>query len=157
MSLDIDALDLDEARRPELFESVPARRGVAFFVDAILIGLLMIPAAALLSVVAVATLGLGILLFPALFTIVALAYVALTLGGPQSATPGMRLVGIEARTGSGRPMFPLLAAMHALLFWASVSLLTPLVLLLALLTPRKRLLHDIILDVVVVNRHALRD
>lgn len=107
--------------------------------------------------VAVATLGLGILLFPALFTIVALAYVALTLGGPQSATPGMRLVGIEARTGSGRPMFPLLAAMHALLFWASVSLLTPLVLLLALLTPRKRLLHDIILDVVVVNRHALRD
>ena len=157
MNLDSDSIDLDEARRPELFESVPARRVVAFFVDAILIGLLMIPGALVLFVIAVATLGIGILLFPALFAIVALTYVALTLGGPNSATPGMRLVGIEARTGAGRPMFPLLAAMHALLFWASVSLLTPLVLLLALLTPRKRLLHDIILDVVVVNRNALPD
>ena len=52
-------------------------------------------------------------------------------------------------------MFPLLAIMHSLLFWFSVSFLTPLILLVGLFTPRKQLLHDLILGTVVVNSAAL--
>jgi uncharacterized RDD family membrane protein YckC len=44
-----------------------------------------------------------------------------------------------------------LGAMHAVLFWISVSMLTPLVLLIGLFNSRRRLLHDIILGTVVIN------
>ena len=49
-----------------------------------------------------------------------------------------------------------LAVMHALAFWFSVGLLTPLVLLVGLLTYRKQLLHDLLLGVVALNADALR-
>ena len=80
---------------------------------------------------------------------------ALTLGGPASATIGMRLSGVEMRTWSGAPMFPLLAVMHALIFWLSVGVLTPLILLVGLFTSRKQLLHDLLLGVVMVNSAPL--
>jgi uncharacterized RDD family membrane protein YckC len=68
----------------------------------------------------------------------------------------MRAAGVEMRTWSGQKMFPLLAAMHALLFWFSVSILTPLVLLVGLFTYRRQLLHDLLLGVVALNADALR-
>ena len=52
-------------------------------------------------------------------------------------------------------MFPLLAVMHALIFWFSIGLLTPLVLLVGLLTYRRQLLHDLLLGVVALNAGAL--
>jgi uncharacterized RDD family membrane protein YckC len=67
----------------------------------------------------------------------------------------MRMTGIEIRTWSGSGMFPLLAIMHALLFWFSVGLLTPLILLVGLFTRRKQLLHDLLLAVVAVNSGPL--
>jgi uncharacterized RDD family membrane protein YckC len=44
-----------------------------------------------------------------------------------------------------------LGATHAVLFWVSISFLTPLVLLVGLFNGRRRLLHDIILGTVVIN------
>lgn len=141
---------------PALFDGILSKRIVGFFIDAILIVALMIPAGMLVLVLGFVTLGLGWLLFPPLFAIVALIYIGLTLGGSASATPGMRVAGVEMRTWSGQRMFPLLAVMHALLFWFSVGLLTPLVLLVGLFTRRKQLLHDLLLGVVAVNADALR-
>jgi uncharacterized RDD family membrane protein YckC len=46
--------------------------------------------------------------------------------------------------------------MHALIFWFSVGLLTPLVLLVGLFTYRRQLLHDLLLGVVMVNSEPLR-
>jgi uncharacterized RDD family membrane protein YckC len=58
---------------------------------------------------------------------------------------------LELRTWYGAPGYFLLGAMHAVLFWVSISFLTPLVLLIGLFNGRRRLLHDIILGTVVVN------
>ena len=140
---------------PELFESVLSKRIVAFIIDAILIVLLMVPAALMILILGVLTLGIAWLLFPLLFAIVALGYCALTLGGRASATPGMRVVGVEMRTWNGQGMFPLLAVMHALIFWFSCGILTPLVLLVGLFTPRRQLLHDLLLGVVALNSDPL--
>jgi uncharacterized RDD family membrane protein YckC len=41
--------------------------------------------------------------------------------------------------------------MHAVLFWLSISLLTPFVLLIGLFNGRRRLLHDFVLGTVVIN------
>jgi len=145
----------DPETQPDLFDDVLSKRIVAFFVDAILVVLLMIPAGLLVLALGLLTFGLAWLLFPLLFAVVALSYEALTLGGPGSATVGMRIAGIEMRTWSGRRMFPLLAVMHALVFWFSVAILTPLVLLVGLFTYRRQLLHDLLLGVVALNARAL--
>jgi uncharacterized RDD family membrane protein YckC len=63
----------------------------------------------------------------------------------------MRAMGLEMRLWYGARPYPLLAAVHALLFWFSISLLTPLVLLVSLFSDRKRLLHDIVLGTMVIN------
>lgn len=146
----------DPQAEPDLFEGILSKRIVAFLIDAVLIVVLMIPAALIVLILGIVTLGLAWLLFPILFAIVSLGYVGLTLGGAASATVGMRVMGIEMRTWSGQRMFPLLAAMHALLFWFSVGLLTPLILLVGLFTERKQLLHDLLLSVVALNSDALR-
>jgi uncharacterized RDD family membrane protein YckC len=151
-----DRFAYDPATRPELFEGVLSRRIIAFVIDAVLIVLLMIPAALVVFILGIVTLGIGWLLYGALFAIVALGYVGLTLGGPNSATVGMRTSGLEMRTWNGSGMFPLLAVMHALIFWFSVGLLTPLVLLVGLFTYRKQLLHDLLLGVVMLNSEPLR-
>lgn len=148
----------DPATEPELFDGILSKRIVAFVIDAVLIVLLMIPALLMFFVLGIITLGIFWLLFPgffAIFAIVALAYVALTLGGQGSATPGMRFVGVTFRTWNGQRMFPLLAAMHALIFWFSCGILTPLILLVGLFTPRRQLLHDLLLGVVALNAEPL--
>ncbi|MES0808188.1 RDD family protein [Roseibium sp. SCPC15] len=141
----------DPVRNPELFEGVRSRRVFAFFIDVIVIALLTFGAGILVFFLGIFTLGLGFLLYAILPTAVALLYVAFTLGGPQASTLGMRAMGLEMRLWYGAKPYPLLAAVHAILFWFSVSLLTPLILLVSLFSDRKRLLHDIVLGVVVIN------
>lgn len=151
-----DRFVYDPAEQPELFSDVFSKRIVAFCIDVVLIALLMIPAAIMVLILGIVTLGLGWLLLFALVPLVALAYVAFSLGGGRSATPGMAITGVEMRTWSGGKAFPVLAAMHAILFYFSVALLTPLVLLVGLFTRRKQLLHDLLLGVVILNASALR-
>ena len=150
-----DRFVYDPDTQPDLFDGILSKRIVAFIIDAVLIVALMIPAGLLVLILGFVTLGIGWLLFPPLFAVVALIYIGLTLGGRGSATPGMWLVGVEVRTWSGQKVFPLLAVMHALLFWFSIGLLTPLVLLVGLFTRRRQLLHDLLLGVVALNADPL--
>jgi uncharacterized RDD family membrane protein YckC len=147
----------DPVARPELFESVLARRVIAFFIDVLVIAVPLALLAVFILMFGVVTLGLGwflYLLFTPVSVIWALFYYGLTLGGPAGATIGMRMVGIEMRTWYGGPMYFLLGAVHAIAFWLTVSLLTPFVLLVGLFNDRKRLLHDMLLGTVVVNSAA---
>jgi uncharacterized RDD family membrane protein YckC len=146
----------DPVERPELYESILAKRVVAFFIDAIIVFLLMIPAALIVALLGIFTFGIGWLLFAPLFALVALGYVAFTLGGSNAATVGMRALGIEMRVLDGGRPYPLLAAVHGLIFWLSVTILTPLVLIIALVADRSRPLHDLILNTVLLNSRHLR-
>lgn len=156
-SVDRSKAAFDPIQNPELFESVRSRRIFAFLIDVIIIALLTFGAGVLVFVLGVFTLGLGFMLYAILPTAVALLYVAFTLGGPRASTLGMRAMGLEMRLWYGARPYPLLAAVHVLLFWFSISLLTPLVLLVSLLSDRKRLLHDIVLGTVVINSGHYRE
>ncbi|MCW5695492.1 MAG: RDD family protein [Bauldia sp.] len=142
-------------RHPAFFVDVLPRRLIAFAIDMVIVIVLMLPVLLAVLVLGILTFGLGWVLFPFVFGVVGLGYLALTLGGENSATVGMKTVGIELRTIGGQKMYPLLAVLHGLLFWTSVSLLTPLILIVAFLNPRNRLLHDMLLGVVMVNSDAL--
>ncbi len=146
----------DPAVHPDLFAEILPRRLLAFAVDAVIVIVGTIPAFVAVAVLGVLTLGLGWLLFPFVFAIVGLGYLALTLGGSESATIGMRMAGLEMRTLGGERMYPLLAVLHGLTFWISVGLLTPLILIVGLLSNRARLLHDMLLGVVLMNAEPLR-
>jgi uncharacterized RDD family membrane protein YckC len=152
-TLDAGELAYDPAVHPELYEGVRTRRIFAFVVDAAVVLFLMVVAFIVIGILGIFTLGLAWLLIPAIWPVVAILYAVLTLGGPYSATPGMRFMGIEIRTLSGAPLEYGLALLHALGFWFSVSILTPLILLVALFTERKQLLHDLVLGTVAVRSY----
>jgi uncharacterized RDD family membrane protein YckC len=140
--------------QPELFRGVLTRRVFAFLIDIVVLAIPVILACLFIAVFGVVTLGLGWALFwlvsPA-SVIWALIYYGASLGGPHSATIGMRVMDLELRTWYGAPSYFVLGAMHAVLFWISVSVLSPLVLLVGLFNGRRRLLHDIVLGTVVIN------
>src|SRR6516165_1549115 len=127
MAFDFKPHAYDPVANPELFEGVLARRIVAFIIDVFII---------------------------AIPVIAALAYYGLTLGSPASATIGMRAMEIEMRIWYGAPAYFVLGAVHAVVFWISVSILTPFILLVGFFNIRRRLLHDILVGTVLINAQS---
>jgi uncharacterized RDD family membrane protein YckC len=81
----------------------------------------------------------------------AILYYGFTFGAPASATIGMRIMGIEMHTWYGAPAYFVLGAAHAVVYWITVSFLTPFILLLAFFNNRRRLLHDMLVGTIVIN------
>jgi uncharacterized RDD family membrane protein YckC len=157
VSLDVKPHAYDPIANPELFTGVLSRRLVAFFIDVIIIAVPVVAAAIFIFLFGIVTLGLGWLLFWLLSpasVIWALAYYGLTMGGAASATIGMRAMDIEIRTWYGAPAYVLLGAVHAIVYWVTISVLTPLILLVGLFNTRRRLLHDMLVGTVVINNPA---
>ena len=154
MSIDIKPHAYDPAAQPELFEGVLPRRVVAFAIDFVIIAAPIVLAAMVIFAFGVVTLGLGWALYwllPPGSVLWAIAYFGITLGAPESATIGMRMIDLEIRTWYGSPAYFVLGAVHAIAFWFSISALSPLILLVCFFNDRSRLLHDIVLGTVVIN------
>ena len=148
----------DPWTQPELFRGVLTRRVFAFLIDLVVLAIPVILAYVFIAVFGLITLGLGWLLFWLVWpasVIWAVIYYGASLGGPHSATVGMRVMDLELRTWYGAPSYFVLGAMHAVLFWISISVLSPLVLLVGLFNGRRRLLHDVLLGTVVINSSVL--
>ncbi len=144
----------DPVTEPELFRGLLTRRIFAFLIDLVVISVPVIFGYMFIAVFGLLTLGLGWLLFwlawPAA-VVWAIVYYGASIGGVHSATLGMRVMDLELRTWYGAPGYFVLGAMHAVLFWVSISFLSPLVLLVGLFDRRRRLLHDLVLGTVVIN------
>jgi len=157
VSIELKPHAYDPAANPELFEGVLARRCMAFVIDIIIIAIPVIFAAVFIFILGIVTLGLGwalyFLVYPAT-VIWAICYYGLTFGSPASATIGMRVMDLEMRTWYGAPAYFVLGAVHAVLYWLTVSFLTPFVLLVAFFNHRRRLLHDMLAGTIVINNPA---
>ncbi|MGP0090532.1 MAG: RDD family protein [Xanthobacteraceae bacterium] len=154
LSEDIPPHAFDPVLNPELFDGVLARRIVAFFIDLFILAVPILLLAVFIAIFGLVTFGLGWLLFwllPPFSIFWALLYYGFTLGSPASATIGMRFVDIEMRTWYGSPAYFVLGAVHAIVFWVTISFLTPFILLIGLLNRRQQLLHDMLLGVVIIN------
>src|SRR5882757_3226514 len=87
--------------QPELFRGVLTRRMFAFLIDVVVLSIPVILAYMFIFVFGVVTLGLGWLLFWLVYpasVIWALVYYGASLGGPHSATLGMRVMDLQLRT-----------------------------------------------------------
>jgi uncharacterized RDD family membrane protein YckC len=157
LSIEVKPHAYDPIASPELFEGVVARRVVAFLIDFVILSIPVVFVSMFIFVIGVVTFGLGFLfyglLWPAM-VIWAVCYYGMTLGSPASATIGMRVMDIEMRTWYGAPSYFILGAVHAVVFWITVSMITPLILVVCLFNERRRCLHDILVGTVIINNEV---
>lgn len=114
----------DPYEQPDLFRGVLTRRVVAFLIDVVVISIPIILAVIFISIFGLVTFGLGWGLFwlisPAT-VIWPIVYYGMSLGGPHSATWGMRMMDLQLRTFSGTPGYFVLGCAHAVLLGLGVA------------------------------------
>jgi uncharacterized RDD family membrane protein YckC len=142
---------VDEVR---LTQGVTGRRIGGWFIDLLLMLVVLIALHILLFVLGFLTFGLGWFLLGGLWA-VPLAYIILFVGSPGQATPGMAASGLRVVRDEdlGRPtpaQAVVYAVGYALTMWAGAIWL-----LAALFTRRARCLHDIVSGVAVVRADAV--
>jgi uncharacterized RDD family membrane protein YckC len=141
----------DPLVHPELYEGVALRRLMAFFLDLILLGIVLLVAWIAAGVLWALSLFIIAIPMTAASLIFVVLYDVLTIGGPASATPGMRAFGLKVVTWSGGRPDNLQALLMSAMFWTIHSLTGGLAAVVALLNPRWRCAHDFLAGTVVVR------
>lgn len=139
---------------PQNVSGVLAGRVGAFLVDVLMVGFFWAFFLLVVFVLGFFTFGLAWFLIAPLFPMVAVIYNGLTISGPRRGTIGMRVAGLEMRMIDGREVPFVVAAVHVVFYYLSVTILTPLVLVVGLLRSDRRMLHDLLAGVIVVRRQA---
>ncbi len=139
----------DPVSHGEFYADVTTKRLVAFLIDSLLIVLITIILIPLTAFIA-------LLFFGFVGLLVSLIYRTVSLSR-RSATPGMRLMGIEFRTHQGERLSPGMAIVHTVLFTLSMSMVFPQVIsiILMLTTAKGQSLNDFLLGTAVINKAAL--
>lgn len=130
------------------YQSVLTKRLIAFVIDSImvvLITMILIPLSAFTA----------LFFLPILGFIVSVVYRAVSLSN-GSATPGMRLTGIEFRDVHGEHFSSGTALAHTILSMVALSVCLPQLISLGMMltTTRKQGLVDMFLGTVVINKTA---
>jgi uncharacterized RDD family membrane protein YckC len=126
-------------------------RSMAWLVDVIIVALLWCVFVTVLLVLGIFTFGLSWMLIAPLWPIIAVIYSGITVSGPRRGTIGMRMMGVEMRTLDGGTAPFVVAAVHAVFFYVTISVLTPLILLVGLFNRDRRLVHDFLAGLIAVR------
>jgi len=140
---------------PELFEGVLMRRVIAFIIDGIILTIAIAVSAAVLGVLGVLTFGIAWLGYIILVPGVLFAYYVVTLGSAARATVGMQVMDLVLTPTRKTTLDGGLAVLHPFAGWLANTILSPFVLLLGLFTPRRQLLHDLIVGTLMVRRSPM--
>jgi uncharacterized RDD family membrane protein YckC len=137
-----------------LTQGVLSRRCMAWVIDIVLIAILCTILWSVLALFGVLTLGLGLPLL-GILPLVPFSYNLLFLASPMAATPGQSMMGLGVRRNDdlGRPDF-LQALVSTVVYYVTLAT-SGLLLLIALVTVRRRTLHDLASGLVVVRVAAL--
>lgn len=144
----------DPKTSPELFEGLLTRRVMAYLFDIVIISVITIAFMLATFVVGILTLGLAWLTLPIVAPLAVLIYYVATLGSPTRATIGMRMFDIVLTPTSGPPMEGWKALIHPFVFWLTIWIFWPL-LLVGLFTQRRQLVHDLITKTLMVRRSPM--
>lgn len=128
------------------YDGVPAKRLLAFALDVTAVW-------GVTLAICLLTLGMGFFLFAPLIAVVDAVYRIVTITN-KSATPGMRLMGIELRDAQGERFNMVHAIAHTVLFYVSIAfVIVQLVSVLLMAGGRYgRGLHDMPLGATMINR-----
>ena len=145
---------LDPLTNPQLYENIIFRRLSAYLIDVMIVAALVSAAFAAISIAGVLFLGVGFVVIGPVLFLIPFAYHSFLIGGPRSATFGMRVMDIEVhRWTGGRPDL-VQAVVMTILFYGSIAMTAWLILAVALFSNTRRCLHDYFSGTVVVNKEA---
>lgn len=142
----------DMETQPDIYDGILLKRVLAYAVDLVIIGILFAAGWLALGVATVMTFGLLAPLMALFGLVLAPCYHGFLIGGPKAATLGMRVFGIHVRSMDGRRPTLLQAFLMAIVFYATVPTTGWLILLVAFFNKRRRTLHDLLSNTVVINR-----
>jgi uncharacterized RDD family membrane protein YckC len=145
----------DPATFPELFDGVLLRRAVACVIDIALIVALTSMLFIVGLVFSLVTFGLGIVALPFIIPAAIIVYYSVTLGSRMRATIGMWMLDIVLTPTRGRPLDGLKILIHPICFWITCWIAWPISLLIALFTPRREMVHDLITGTLMVRRSPM--
>ena len=140
----------DPVSQSGFYDGVASKRLYAFIIDSVVIGLITALLIPLTAFVALIFFGFTAMVISILYRTISIS--------SGSATPGMRLMGIEFRTHKGERLTGKLALVHTLLFHASLAAGFPQLLSAILMGTgsRGQGLSDHVLGTVAINRTARR-
>lgn len=138
-------------KKPDLrpFDGVLWRRVAAYLADLFLVSLICLPIGFLLFLGGFATFGLLWGPLPFLWLGMNLAYYTLLVSSSKSSTWGQRLLGLRVLSTENQSPLLFQAFLQVFLFYISVFVATPLVLLIGLFNARGSLVHDLLSGLVV--------
>ena len=138
----------DPATKPEFYDGVLLRRGIAWVLDTVITALLCV-------LILPFTAFLGLLVFPFLMLVVGFFYRWFTTAS-KSATWGMRLTGIELRDSDGMRLQYNTALAHNGIYTFSVAFapLQVVSVIMMVFSARKQGLSDHLLGTAAINRPA---
>lgn len=135
-----------------LFQGLARKRVFAFLIDVVILMVLGIALGTVGTIVGVLSFGLLFAPMALLSLLLPLAYHSYLIGGPQSATFGMRAMGLEVRTWDNRRPGYLQAALQTMAFYVTVFGTNFLILLVVFFNDRRRTVHDMLCGTVVMNK-----
>lgn len=134
---------------PDDYESIRLRRVFAYAIDVLCIAVISIAATIAATLIGVITFGVLTPLLVLILAAIPILYHTLLVGGPGSATIGMRFMNVRMERMNGDAPDYLIALIHAALFYFTMAATSSLILLVSLFNPRGRLLHDYLVDTVI--------
>lgn len=145
----------DPESAPELFEGLLTRRVIAYLIDVALIVAITSVTGLVGVIVGFLTFGLAWLALVVVIPLVIVGYYATTLGSHRRATIGMQMMDLVLTPTRGAPLEGWMAFLHALLFWITIWISWPVSLAFALFTPRRQMLHDLVVGVLMLRRSPM--
>jgi uncharacterized RDD family membrane protein YckC len=145
----------DPATAPELFEGVLTRRVIAFVIDVVVMSLMIVVFSLIGLIAGFLTFGLAWLALIVVVPATIVLYYGATLGSARRATMGMQAMDIVLTPTRGQPLDGWMAIIHAAVFWLTTWISWPVSLLFALFTPRRQMIHDLIVGTLMVRRSPM--
>lgn len=145
----------DPTTAPELFEGILARRAFAYIIDVTIMGALVVLVSIFSGILGFLTFGLGWLALVVVIPLVILGYYAATLGSPSRATIGMRQMDLVLTPTRGAPLDGWRILIHPVVFWVTCWIAWPISLIIALFTPRREMVQDLIAGTLMVRRSPM--
>lgn len=145
----------DPETAPELFDSILQRRVMAFILDLAILLVICLILFVAGTIFGILTLGIGLLALPLVLPFAILVYYAATLGSSARATLGMRAMDIVLTPTRGAPLDGWKILIHPIIFWITCWIAWPVSLAIALFTPRREMVHDLLTGTLMVRRSPM--
>ena len=134
--------NLADLATASILEGLRRKRLFAFIDDFLFVTMIYVVIMLILGVLRLAPPGRPFLFAPVLYPVITVFYNAFTIGRNRLGTPGMLIMGLQMVQTKGARANALNGAAHALFFYLSIILATPLILMIGIKSPTKRFVHD---------------